>query len=130
VILSPAPLHGYSTAQEAVWDDVIRHQLRIPDDGVPLSVFDWLDLNALAHHAFLSPKQGDRLWEWRQFAVTAMQRVTARRLVNHGLIVMCDTDKGYCRLSARGLRKVSAVWKHLEATVSESKDATAPRVVL
>jgi len=59
LILSPAPLHGYNAAQEQAWDDAIRHQLRIPDDGVPLSVFDWMDLNALAHHAFC--RQGRKI---------------------------------------------------------------------
>jgi hypothetical protein len=61
LILSPAPLHGYNAAQEAVWNDAIKQQLRTPDDGAPISVFDWLDLNALARHAFLSPKQEERL---------------------------------------------------------------------
>jgi len=117
--------HDYDAAQEQAWDEAIRRDLRTPDDGVPLPVLDWLDLNALACQVFLSPKDDDQLWEWRQFAVTDIQRITARRLVRHGLIVMCDADKGYCRLSARGLRKVSSVWRHLLKTVVEARESAA-----
>lgn len=130
MIVSLPARHGYAGEQEAAWDEQIRQQLRTPDDGQPLTVMDWLHLNLLARNAFNYARDDDWLWQWRIFAGTALQQVCVRRLVAHGLVTICDNERSYCRLSARGLRKVSALWRHLQETINESQDATTLRLVL